>query len=240
MLSRAAAEAQRWAATPFLEPIVLDKPTLLAAVTALLNNIHAKGSSFAYAQGVRQFNSLLGRAKLLYPTRPDIQSIASYDHPSLVNVFEFEDVAMRLKSALELVPSTSAGQLLAQVKLPSDAPADVALDLAELEGALGIGLEKTILLLAASIAESLLIVRHPDTSSKGPGLRELVKQARTQNLFATDTLKLLEMLIDYRDLIHARAQTRNRTVRSPARVDAAISALKLLCEGLQDTTVRYT
>lgn len=217
----------------------MDKPTLLAAVSALLTNTHARGSNYAYEQGVRQFNSLLERAKSLYPTRPDIQSIQSYEYPNIAGVFVFEDAVKRLKSALELVPSTSAGQLLAQVNLPSDAPADVVLDLAELEGALSISLEKTILLLVGSMAEALLIVRHPDTSPRGPGLRELIKQARTQNLFGSDTLKLLEMLADYRDLIHPRAQIRNRTVRSPARVDAAISALKLLCEELQQTAIRY-
>src|SRR5712664_299868 len=51
----------------------MDKPTLLTAVSSLLNNTHARGSNYAYEQAVRQFNSLLERAKFLYPTRPDIQ-----------------------------------------------------------------------------------------------------------------------------------------------------------------------
>ncbi len=218
----------------------MDKPTLLIAVNALLNNTHAQGSSYAYEQGVRQFNSLLERARALYQTRPDIQCMVDYEYPNIVNVFVYEDAVKRLKTALELVLSTAAGQLLAQVRLPPDAPPDVALDLAELEGALAIGLEKTILLLAGSIAEALLIVRHPDTSPKGPGLRKLVKQARTQNLFGSDTLKFLDSLVDYRDLIHARTAARNRIARNQARVDAAISGLKLLCEELQNPAVRYS
>lgn len=217
----------------------MDKSTLAAAVNLLLTNTHKRGLSVAHEQAVCQYNSLLERAKSLYPSRPDIHSMKSYGITDTVNVEVFEDAASRLKSALEIGPVTSSGELLAQVRLPSDAPADVVLDLAELEGALSVGLEKAILLLAGSIAEALLIIRHTDTSNRGPGLSQLVSQARAQNLFGLDTLRLLETLIDYRDLIHPRAATRNRTVRNSARVDAAISALKLLCQDLQDTTVRY-
>jgi hypothetical protein len=218
----------------------MDKTTLLLAVSALLTNTHPPGDSCAYPQAVRQFNSLLERAKTLYPTRPDINSIDEFKLFNITNVLVFEDAVKRVKFALELVPSTSDGELLAQIKLPADASDDVGSDVSELEGALRGGLEKTVLLLAGSIAECLLIARHPDNSSKGPGLRDLINQARKQNLFGSDTLKLLEALADYRDLIHPRAATRNRIIRNQARVHAAISALKLLCEELQDTDVRFT
>src|SRR5436309_2652162 len=102
----------------------MDKPTLLTAVDALLTNTHSRGSNYAYSQAARQFNSLLERAKSLYPTRPDIQCMESYEYTNIVNVLVFEDAAKRLKFALEIIPSSSAGQLLAQVRLPSDAPAD--------------------------------------------------------------------------------------------------------------------
>jgi hypothetical protein len=96
------------------------------------------------------------------------------------------------------------------------------------------------LLIAGSIAEALLISRHPDNSNRGPGLSRLVQQARDQRLFGKDTLRNLETLVDYRDLIHPRAERRNQTFRNQARVDAAVTAIKLLCSELEDTTVRFT
>lgn len=218
----------------------MDKATLSVAVNALLVNTHPRNSSIAYEQAVCQFNSLLERAKALYPSRADIQSMKTYSIPDTVNVSVFEDAASRLKSALEIGSTTSSGELLAQVELPPDASAGVASDFAELEGAVSAGLEKTVLLLAGSIAEALLIARHPDTSDRGPGLAQLVGQAHTQNLFGTDTIRTLESLIDYRDLIHPRAGIRNRTTPNPARVDAAILALKLLCQDLRSTSLRYS
>lgn len=217
----------------------MDKATLSVAVSALLVSTHARNSTYAYAQAVSQFNALLERAKALYPNRADIQSMQSYSIPDSVNINVFEDAAGRLKSALEIGPTTSSGELLAQLQLPSDATAGVSTDFTELEQAVRNGCEKSVLLLSGCIAEALLIVRHSDTSDRGPGLPELVRQARAQNIFGKDTIRNLETLVDYRDLIHPRAGIRNRTPPTPARLDAAILALKLLCEELQDTTVRY-
>jgi hypothetical protein len=100
-------------------------------------------------------------------------------------------------------------------------------------------LRKTALLLAGSIAEALLLLRHPDSSEKGPGLAQLVTQARNQRLFGRDTLRQLETLNDYRDLIHTRAGPRNRIVVNDARVEHAAMVLKLLCAELEDTDVRF-
>ena len=199
-----------------------------------------QSEAIAYEQGVRQFNSLLELAKSLYPNRVDIQAIQEYEHPSLIPNHKFTDAVIRLKYALDLRPLSSAGEILAQVQLPSDAPDDVVLDMRELEGAISLELTKTALLLAGSIAEALLISRHPDNSNRGPGLSLLVQQARDQRLFGKDTLRNLETLVDYRDLIHPRAERRNQTFRNQARVDAAVTAIKLLCSELEDTTVRFT
>jgi hypothetical protein len=136
-------------------------------------------------------------------------------------------------------PFNTAGEVLAKIELPSDAPDDVLFDMQEIEGAISLGLTKTVLLLAGSIAEALLIVRHPDKSERGPGLVQLVRQAQDERLFGRDTLRSLETLVDYRDLIHPRAAVRNKTPRSTARVDTAVTALKLLCNELQDPTARY-
>ncbi|HZH32163.1 MAG TPA: hypothetical protein VEY11_15465 [Pyrinomonadaceae bacterium] len=196
-------------------------------------------ASFAFAQAVCQFNSLLDSAKLLYSERPDIQGLYSFSSPYVVRIGDFKDGVSRLKHALDLRPINSAGETLARIQLPSDAPADVVLDMQELEGAISLGLTKTALLLSGSIAEALLLTRHSDKSAKGPGLAQLVKQARDERLFGRDTLRGLETLVDYRDLIHPRAPVRNKTPRNSARVDAAVAALKLLCHELQDPTAQY-
>ena len=220
----------------------MDRIALRDAVYKLehLASANEAAESFAYEQGVRQFNSLLELAKSLYPNRVDIQAVRVYEHPTLVRNHEFMDAVLRLRFALELRPSSSTGEILAQVQLPSDAPDDVVLDMRELEGAINLELTKTVMLLAGSIAEALLISRHPDNSNRGPGLSRLVQQARDQRLFGKDTLRNLETLVDYRDLIHPRAEKRNQTFRNQARVDAAVTAIKLLCSELEDTTVRFT
>jgi hypothetical protein len=199
-----------------------------------------ENESYAYEQAVRQFNSLLELAKSLYPNRVDIQGMRGYGNEYFVHKDILADAVLRLKSALDLRPFSSAGEILAQVQLPPDAPDDVVLDMRELEGAISLELMKTALLLAGSIAEALLISRHPDSSNKGPGLNRLVQQARDQRLFGRDTLRNLETLVDYRDLIHPRAEKRNQTFRNQARVDVAVTAIKLLCYELEDITVRFT
>jgi hypothetical protein len=219
----------------------MDRIALRDAVYQLAqSNFASEGGVFAYEQAVRQFNSLLELAKSLYPNRVDIQGIQGYTSLYIVYKDIFADVILRLKSALDLRPFSSAGEILAQVQLPPNAPDDVVLDMRELEGAISLELTKTALLLAGSIAEALLISRHPDNSNRGPGLSRLVQQARDQRLFGRDTLRNLETLVDYRDLIHPRAERRNQTFRNQARVDAAVTAIKLLCYELEDTTVHFT
>src|SRR5947208_42724 len=83
---------------------------------------------FAYEQAVNQFNFLLDSAKLLYPDRADIQGMHSYQQLGLVLADKFKDAVYRFKHALDLRPLNSAGEMLSQIQLPSDAPADVALD----------------------------------------------------------------------------------------------------------------
>ncbi len=217
----------------------MDRVSLRDAVYKLMEMAN-DDNPFAFTQAVNQFNYLLASAKSLYPERADIQGMHHYEHLHLVNTYVFMDAALRLKNAIDLRPFNTAGEVLAKIELPSDAPDDVVLDMQELEGAISLGLTKTALLLAGSIAEALLIVRHPNKSERGPGLAQLVSQARAERLFGRDTLRNLETLTEYRDLIHPRAAVRNKTPRSVARVDAAVTALKLLCNELQDPTARYS
>ena len=102
----------------------------------------------------------------------------------------------------------------------------LAPDLEEFKEAVGYGLQKTSLLLAGSLAEALLLLRHPDDSEKGPGLRNLIAQATKERLFGRDTLRLLETLNDYRDIIHSRAAKRNKIVLNEARIEHAVLALR--------------
>jgi hypothetical protein len=196
-------------------------------------------ASYAYRQAIQQFNSLLELAKSLYPNRVDIQAIERFEETSIILNYLKETVFI-LKTALDLRPPSSAAETLAQIKLPPDAPADVFLDMRELEGAVNIELHKTALLLAGSIAEALLLSRHPNNSDRPPGLSELLQQARKERLLGRDTLRNLETLVDYRNLIHPRAERRNQTIRNQARVETAVAALKLLCSDLEDTTVRFS
>ena len=124
-------------------------------------------------------------------------------------------------------------------QLPPNAPPDLKSDFEELQRAANHGLRKSALLLAGSITEALLLSRHPDRSDRGPGLRQLIGQARQQKLFGHDTLLQLETLANYRDLIHPRAQRRSRIRPNDVRIRVAITALELLCEELQDPDKRY-
>lgn len=203
---------------------------------------YGPGGAFAKEQAVRQFNALLMKAKALYPNRVDIQSMYDYSSTimSLVSAEEFDDAVTRLVSAVELRPPSDLGERFTRIALPQDTPDDIKLDMKELEGAIALGLHKTALLLAGSIAEALLLVRHPDKSERGPGLQQLVAQARKERLFGRDTLRSLDDLVDYRDLIHPRAEKRNKTFRNEGRVSAAINALGLLCHELEDIAVCYS
>lgn len=218
----------------------MDRVTLRDAVNQLQSITTSKyNSSYAYTQAVYQFNALLSEAKSLYPDRADIQALQESVSPYLVDKEEFSNAVIRLISAIELRPLGSTGETFAQINLPEDAPEDVKLDMIELKGAIALNLHKTALLLAGSIAEALLLERHSDKSERGPGLRQLVEQARKERLFGRDTLRHLENLVDYRDLIHPRAEKRNKTLRNEARANASVTALKLLCYELEDISVRY-
>ena len=102
-----------------------------------------------------------------------------------------------------------------------------------------VDLHKSVLLLAGSITESLLLMRHPDNSDRGPGLKDLVETARSEKLLGRDTLRLLDPLIDYSDAIHPRAESRNGIVPNAARSETAINGLKLLCGDLEEVNLRY-
>ena len=217
----------------------MDKALLADAVRQLDKLVGIRFLGSALPQAVRQFNSLLETAQSLYPSRPDILALEGYELATLVDAEAFRDVVRRLKVALELRPPGSLSENVAKIQLPSDAPDDLSEDLQEFCEAVGLNLRKTALLLAGSIAEALLLLRHSDDSDKGPGLAHLVSQARNQRLFGRDTLRQLETLNDYRDLIHTRAGPRNRIVVNDARVEHAVMALKLLCAELKDVSVRF-
>lgn len=200
----------------------------------------AKRSIFAATgQAIRQFNALLARAKELYPSRPDILALEPHDEERRVDTDDFFDSADRLRAALELRQPGRLGESVEAITLPPDAVGQLERDLEEFKEAVALGLQKTALLLAGALAEALLLLRHSDTSDRGPGLAQLVKQARTERLFGRDILTLLDTLTDYRDLIHTRAGPRNRITLSDTRIEHAVMAVKQVCSELQDTTLRF-
>jgi hypothetical protein len=210
----------------------MDPKLLLDAVRAL-DGIHRPNAP--HHQDIWQFNALLNEAKALYPHRSDILALREYDPTSYCSVDDFRGSLEQLRVALELRPPASVAQLLSEIRLPPDAP-DLSREIQELEGALSLGLCKTALLLVGFIAKALLLSRHPDQSDRGPGLAELVKRARNQRppLFGEDTLRALETVINYRDIIHVRAERRAQIVPNEVRVESALVALKLLCSELQN------
>jgi hypothetical protein len=215
----------------------MDKPLLLDAVIQL-DELGGGRNAYAIERAVRQFNALLKQAKTFYKNRPDISAL----DPLLDdNVYQddFRDAAKRLRKSLELRPPGSITMATDTIALPPDASSGDAADLQEFKEAVALGHRKSALLLAGSLAEALLIVRHPDASERGPGLAELVHQAKKERLFGRDTLRQLETLIDYRDLIHARAAQRNRIALNDARIEHAVMALKQLCADLQDTSLKF-
>ena len=186
---------------------------------------------------------MLEEAKCLYQERVDIRALQVLGGASggtaLILGEVLVDSVSRLRSALDLRPLGSAADMLAGLQMPSDASEDLLLDLRELEEAVNLGLMKTALLLSGSITEALLLSRYPDDSTGGPGLQRLVNQAKMERLFGRDTLRQLENLVDYRDAIHPRPERRNQAFRDEARIDNALTALKLLLHELEDTDVRY-
>jgi hypothetical protein len=217
----------------------MDKILLINAARQL-NNSDMSGGSQARPQAVRQFNALLLHAKQLHPSRPDIESLEPFDHVNVVNSGELRDVASRLLTALDLRQPGTVTEIATSIKLPPDAPSGMETDLVEFQDAVALGMRKTALLLSGAIAEALLLLRHPDRSEKGPGLAKLLLLAKEQRLFGRDTLRQLESLNDYRDLIHTRSGPRNRIELNDARVEHAAMALKLLCSELKEEDVRYS
>ncbi len=217
----------------------MDKALLLDATRQLDELGSNMSDTYAFDQAVRQFNALLEQAKSSYPNRADIIAVLPYKTVTSVRKAEFMDATYRLRKSLELRPPGSITQAVDGILLPLDAPPEIAKDLQEFKEAVAFSLHKTALLLGGSIAETLLLARHPDTSEKGPGLAKLVEQAKTQRLFGRDTLRQLETLNDYRDLIHARAGKRNKIVPNDARIEHAVMALKQLCADLQDLDVKF-
>lgn len=177
--------------------------------------------------------------KALHTSRPDIESLEPLDDSRYLSESELSDVALRLLSALNLHRPGTVMESAASIELPPDAPAGMKADLVEFQEAVALGLRKTALLLSGAIAEALLLLRHPDTSERGPGLSKLLELAKQQRLFGRDTLRQLESLNDYRDLIHTRAGPRNRIELNDARTEHAVMALKLLCSELSEEDVRY-
>ena len=173
--------------------------TLLAEAVETLHALGSGDKPYARKQAVRQFDTLLQQAKNLYPDRPDVAAIAAYGS-TFVLADDFDDATDRLNRALQLRPPGPSG--LEQILLPPDAPEDFAPQLEEFREAVRLGLQRTALLLAGSLAEALLLLRHPDKSDRGPGLGALVSEAAKQRLFGHDTLRQLETLNDYRDVIH--------------------------------------
>jgi hypothetical protein len=181
------------------------------------------------------FNALLKESKLLYPNRPDILALQEYEEGAYSSLDDFNGRVERLRAALELRPPAAIANLLAEIVLPADAP-DLKNDLRELQDAVALGLAKTTLLLAGSIAEALLLCRHPDASDRGPGLPELVKAARNKKppLFGEDTLRHLETLSFSGPIPTSGPERRTRIEPNSSRIEEAIVALKLLCSELQN------
>jgi len=217
----------------------MDRKLLADAVGQLDELCRREQESYAGSQAIAQFDALLGVAHDLYPSRVDIKAISSYGSSTTLMQRVLSDAVRRLRIALELRPPGSAVETFGQISWPPDIPKGLVADVSELESAVGLGLTKTVLLLAGSVAESLLLTRHPDESDRGPGLRALVKEAAKQRLFGRDTLRHLETFADYRDLIHPRAESRNQISRSETRIESAILALKLLCSELEDRETKY-
>lgn len=162
-----------------------------------------------------------------------------YERIEYVQSPDFHDAAQRLRAAIELRLPGTVTDIVDSITLPPNVNEHLNADLQEFKDAVGLGLKKTSLLLAGSIAEALLLTIHPDKSEQGPGLARLLGLAKDQRLFGRDTLRQLETLNDYRDLIHTRAGPRNRIQLNEARVEQAAQAIKLLCAELKDFKVHY-
>jgi hypothetical protein len=216
----------------------MDRLLLLDAVRQL-EELGTGEGLYAWSQGVRQFNSLLKDAKAQLAGRHDILALEPFDIPSHVERPVYRDAIRRLRTALELRPPPSIAGFLNEMVAPDDEGSAIGRDIRELREVATLGLAKTTLLLCGVIAEALLLERHPDISDRGPGLAELVAQARSQRLFGNDTLSHLDSLVQYRDLIHPKAQKRNRIEPNESRVESALTALRLLWGEINARDVRF-
>jgi hypothetical protein len=217
----------------------MDRLLLLDAVRNL-EEIGTGQGAFAWCHGVAQFNALLEDAKLQLAGRHDIQALQPFETVNNVLRDVFRDAVNRLRTALELRPPVAIAEFLNDTTVPDhDQGSAIDRDIRELREAATLGLAKTTLLLSGLIAEALLLERHPDQSSRGPGLGQLVAQARRHRLFGSDTLSHLDTLVQYRDLIHPRAQIRNRIEPNESRVESALTALRLLLGELKDRDVQF-
>ena len=143
----------------------MDKSLLLNACIALTESDLARSSdTFARAQAVRQFNALLRRAQELYPSRPDIIAIDWYPNEAAVYARDLIDAAQRLRTAVELYRPGSLNDVVDSIELPPDSRESLTADLGELRDAVALNLKKTALLLTGSMAEAMLLARHPDQS----------------------------------------------------------------------------
>ena len=221
----------------------MDKIALTNAINGLQLTANSLVQINSSELAIRQFNALLIEAKIHFPARADVQSLLTFAETdagwSTVKTNLYSDAVSRLIKAVNLQPIGSVSDVVRQIEFPSDASDEVKRDLQELGQAFTSELHKSVLLLAGSITESLLLSRHPDKSDRGPGLKNLVEVARSERLLGRDTLRQLDTLVDYRDSIHPRAESRNGIAPNTARSETAINALKLLCAELEDTEVRY-
>lgn len=211
----------------------MNRKLLTEAVHTLRRLAMGHKGTLAPAAARSQFNALLEHAKLLYPERVDIQALGGLSGMD-GTIDTCSDSIGRLSEALELRAPEDLSERARLLPLPTDLPDSVLADVAELQLVVDGGANKAALLLAGSIAESLLLFGHPDTSERGPGLAHLVKECRDSRRFGRDTLRHLDSLIDYRDLIHPRSGVRNGIACNLSRVESAITALSLLCAELVD------
>ena len=219
----------------------MDKTTLHEAINQLNSAPHPVNATQPTEQAKSQFDALLNEAKIHYSERVDIQSLTAFSDGSnlFLTLLTYNDSVRRLASAINLRPFGSLSELFGQIQLPGDATDEVKRDLNELGYAIASDLHKSVLLLAGSITESLLLMRHPDKSDRGPGLKQLVAIAQKEKLLGRDTLRQMDNLIDYRDAIHPRAESRNGITPNAARSETAINGLNLLCRDLEEVELKY-
>lgn len=94
----------------------MDKNSLYQAVTRLSQAQHSS-HGLLYDQSIAQYNSLLAEAKSLYRKQADIQGLLSWDTNRHLDIAQFEDSIVRLKSALELAAVRSSAKTKSSLSL---------------------------------------------------------------------------------------------------------------------------